>query len=125
MAPIEQIDPSDGKDAHAGISQLDDVENCPADFKPDRTMQAPPMVRDMTAEERKRKERIMVRKIDFRLLPPVIIMYIMNYLDRCVDTSCLCVEDARLTCAQEQHCYGPSLWRGRSPGRPQYDGSAV
>ncbi|KAI7641272.1 MFS transporter, partial [Hortaea werneckii] len=42
----------------------------------------PPMVRDMTAEERKRKERIMVRKIDFRLLPPVIIMYIMNYLDR-------------------------------------------
>ncbi|KAI7693680.1 MFS transporter, partial [Hortaea werneckii] len=82
MAPIEQIDPSDGKDAHAGISQLDDVENCPADFKPDRTMQAPPMVRDMTAEERKRKERIMVRKIDFRLLPPVIIMYIMNYLDR-------------------------------------------
>ncbi|KAI7657534.1 MFS transporter [Hortaea werneckii] len=82
MAPIEQIDPSDGKDAHAGIDQLDDVENCPADLKPDRTMQAPPMMRDMTAEERKRKERIMVRKIDFRLLPPVIIMYIMNYLDR-------------------------------------------
>lgn len=101
MAPIEQIDPSDGKDAHAGIDQLDDVENCPADLKPDRTMQAPPMVRDMTAEERKRKERIMVRKIDFRLLPPVIIMYIMNYLDRYVVTFCSCLGGDMLIWAQK------------------------
>lgn len=82
MAPIDQIQPSDGKDAHAGIDQLDYVEDGIADIKPDRTMQAPPLVREMTADERKRKERIMVRKIDFRLFPPVIVMYIMNYLDR-------------------------------------------
>lgn len=82
MAPIEQVAPDNGKDPHAGIDQLDDVEHGPADLKPDRTMEAPELVRHLTAEERKQKERVMVRKIDFRLLPPVIIMYIMNYLDR-------------------------------------------
>ncbi|KAH8888524.1 major facilitator superfamily transporter [Thozetella sp. PMI_491] len=35
-----------------------------------------------TPEERKEKERNFVRKIDFRLLPILIVMYIMNYIDR-------------------------------------------
>jgi len=81
MAPIEQLAPSDGKDYRASAEQLDDVEKT-ADIKRSRGMQAPEMVQAMTPEERRQKERTIVRKIDFRLLPPVIIMYILNYLDR-------------------------------------------
>ena len=51
-------------------------------MKQTRTMEAPPLVAALTPEERIVKERAMVRKVDLRLLPPVIIMYIMNYLDR-------------------------------------------
>ena len=51
-------------------------------MKQTRTMEAPPLVAALTPEERIIKERAMVRKVDLRLLPPVIIMYIMNYLDR-------------------------------------------
>lgn len=43
---------------------------------------APAVIRDLGPEERRHLERALVRKIDLRLLPPVIIIYIMNYLDR-------------------------------------------
>ena len=38
----------------------------------------------MTAEERAEREKKLVRKIDLRLLPLIILMYILNYLDRYV-----------------------------------------
>lgn len=44
--------------------------------------QPPEIVRTMTPGERERAEKALVRKIDFRLLPMVVLMYIMNYLDR-------------------------------------------
>ncbi|KAL8652600.1 MAG: hypothetical protein Q9210_002586 [Variospora velana] len=44
--------------------------------------EAPPLVRDLAPEERDRLERALVKKIDLRLLPMLIIMYLMNYLDR-------------------------------------------
>ena len=47
-----------------------------------RKREAPPLVRDLSTEDRHRLEQRLVRKIDFRLLPIVILMYIMNYLDR-------------------------------------------
>ena len=48
-----------------------------------RTKRQPPeLVRDLSPEERQRLEKALVRKIDFRLLPMIILMYIMNYLDR-------------------------------------------
>lgn len=81
LGPVEQLAPSDGKDPQLAAEQLDDVENG-ASVKPVRTLEAPPLVACLTADERRQKERAMVRKIDFRLLPPVIIMYILNYLDR-------------------------------------------
>lgn len=84
MAPIEQVAPSDGKDPKMAAEQLDDIEMSAANMKPSRTLEAPPAIQAMTADERQRKERAMVRKIDCRLLPPLIIMYIMNYLDRYV-----------------------------------------
>jgi hypothetical protein len=83
VAPVEQVASTDGKDANAGTAQLDFIESDGATtFTTNRILEAPPAVRAMTADERKRKEQIMLRKIDFRLLPPIIIMYIMNYLDR-------------------------------------------
>ena len=47
-----------------------------------RRREAPPLVRDLSHEERARLERALVRKIDLRLLPMIILMYILNYLDR-------------------------------------------
>lgn len=43
---------------------------------------APSLVQEMTVEERHQIERKLVRKVDWRLLPMCVIMYIMNYLDR-------------------------------------------
>lgn len=47
-----------------------------------RKREAPPLIRDLTREERHRLELALVRKIDFRLLPMIVLMYILNYLDR-------------------------------------------
>jgi hypothetical protein len=53
-----------------------------ATIRPQRTFQPPPLVQHMTPEQRADAEARLRRKIDFRLLPMVILMYIMNYLDR-------------------------------------------
>lgn len=45
-------------------------------------LEVPPLVAAMTAEDRARQEKNLVRKIDTRLLPMIILMYVMNYLDR-------------------------------------------
>ncbi|KAF2744103.1 pantothenate transporter liz1 [Sporormia fimetaria CBS 119925] len=45
-------------------------------------LEAPPLVAAMTPEHRLEAEKKMRRKIDIRLMPMVILMYIMNYLDR-------------------------------------------
>ena len=42
----------------------------------------PELVRNMTPEYRLVVESRLKRKIDLRLLPMIILMYIMNYLDR-------------------------------------------
>jgi hypothetical protein len=42
----------------------------------------PPLVAAMSQEQRIQAEAEMRRKIDMRLLPMIILMYIMNYLDR-------------------------------------------
>ncbi|KAH6857384.1 pantothenate transporter liz1 [Alternaria rosae] len=47
-----------------------------------RKLVAPPLVAAMSAQERIEAEKKMRRKIDTRLLPMIILMYIMNYLDR-------------------------------------------
>lgn len=49
---------------------------------PNRRQEAPPLVRIMSDEERSVREAHLVRKIDLRLMPMIILMYIMNYLDR-------------------------------------------
>ena len=63
---------------------VDHVSHASLDAVPSmRTKREPPeLVRAMSPEERQRQERALTRKIDFRLLPMIILMYIMNYLDR-------------------------------------------
>lgn len=50
--------------------------------KPNPKKEAPAYVASLSPEERERAEKALVRKIDLRLLPMIIIMYILNYLDR-------------------------------------------
>lgn len=45
-------------------------------------LEVPPLVAAMSQEHRFELETKLRRKIDTRLLPMVILMYIMNYLDR-------------------------------------------
>jgi hypothetical protein len=47
-----------------------------------RSFAAPEFIRNMTPEEREQVEGRLRRKIDLRLLPMIILMYILNYLDR-------------------------------------------
>jgi hypothetical protein len=47
-----------------------------------RDFQAPEFIRNMTPEERHSAESRLKAKIDLRLMPMIILMYIMNYLDR-------------------------------------------
>ena len=47
-----------------------------------RRREAPPLVKGLSSDERERLERALIRKIDFRLLPMIVLMYILNYLDR-------------------------------------------
>ena len=49
---------------------------------PEKTSRAPEIIRAMTVEHRQKRENSLRRKIDFRLLPMIVLMYIMNYLDR-------------------------------------------
>jgi hypothetical protein len=53
-----------------------------------RDFAPPEIIRNWTPEERQLKEKQLVRKIDFRLLPMIILMYILNYIDRCVVVVC-------------------------------------
>jgi len=49
---------------------------------PRRSREPPALIKSWSREERRRRETHLVRKIDFRLIPMIILMYIMNYLDR-------------------------------------------
>ncbi|KAL8988519.1 MAG: hypothetical protein Q9169_008541, partial [Polycauliona sp. 2 TL-2023] len=64
---------------HASKTSLDPTDTSPSAR---RKREAPPLVRDLAPEERARLEQILVKKIDLRLLPMLILMYLMNYLDR-------------------------------------------
>lgn len=44
----------------------------------------PPLLHDLDPQEIAILEKKLKRKIDWRMMPPMIVMYIMNYLDRSV-----------------------------------------
>jgi hypothetical protein len=47
-----------------------------------QTRELPELLRDLSPEELKECEKKLLRKIDLRLLPTLILIYVMNYLDR-------------------------------------------
>lgn len=67
----------------------------------DRDFQPPEIIRYLSAEQRATLEKRLRRKIDLRLLPMIVVMYILNYIDRSVPTSPCC--DIGLH-DQKQHC---------------------
>lgn len=80
MAPVKRHEfghddygtPGDDK-FHPG-DHIDQVASAEA---PIRYLDAPPLVAAMTHEQRKHAERRLIRKIDLRLLPMLVLMYIM------------------------------------------------
>jgi hypothetical protein len=74
----------DGKGATDRVSD-DIVKNPslePGHGVPRSKLQPPALVAAMTKEERDVAEAKMRRKIDLRLMPMVILMYVMNYLGK-------------------------------------------
>ncbi|KAK6201934.1 hypothetical protein LQW54_009248 [Pestalotiopsis sp. IQ-011] len=61
---------SDGK---ADVETLERVETY---------VRAPQWIQDLTVEQRLEREKKLRKKIDLRLMPMIVIMYILNYLDR-------------------------------------------
>ena len=55
------------------------------------TREMPELLRHMSDEEFQVASRKLVRKLDLRLMFPLILMYIMNYLDRSAPEYAICV----------------------------------
>ena len=65
------------------VDQLELVERVSGqDNIPEKTSRKPEIIRNLSPEERERLETSLRRKIDLRLMPMVVTMYILNYLDR-------------------------------------------
>lgn len=81
-----QFDHSPGSNEYdLGMDNSSDekgLENQISKVSPARTaiFEAPEWIRNLTPEQRAEAENKLVRKIDLRLLPMIILMYIMNYL---------------------------------------------
>jgi len=58
------------------------VEAISCDDALNKKSRAPEGIRMLSPEQRQKAEKALVRKIDFRLLPMIVLMYILNYLDR-------------------------------------------
>lgn len=71
-----------GEDAKYKAEHASDTASLEASATARRRREAPPLVKDLTAEDQQRLELALTRKIDIRLLPMIVLMYVMNYLDR-------------------------------------------
>ncbi|KAK0719590.1 major facilitator superfamily domain-containing protein [Lasiosphaeris hirsuta] len=74
-----RYDDSGSADEKPGSTKTEDAT---ADSIRPEGLQPPEFLRNMSAEDREVLEVALKRKIDARLLPAVIIMYILNYIDR-------------------------------------------
>lgn len=88
MSPRPSSDIETADIDKSGVGSVEVVANVD---RPNLRKEAPAYVAGLTPEEREQAEKALVRKIDIRLLPMIIIMYILNYLDRnnIVSTSAL------------------------------------
>jgi MFS family permease len=69
-------------DNKAGVDHLSEEAGIPGHGPSTSKLEPPPLVAAMSQAHRLEAEARLRRKIDTRLLPMVILMYIMNYLDR-------------------------------------------
>lgn len=75
------MDSNSSKDEHHHIDH--DTKAAPAvALGRDGSFRAPEWIRNLTPEERHHIEGKLKRKLDTRLMPMIVLMYIMNYLDR-------------------------------------------
>ena len=58
------------------------VEQCEMEASKPAPMTVPAVLSDLSPNERELREKALVRKIDVRLLIMMLVMYILNYLDR-------------------------------------------
>jgi hypothetical protein len=72
------------KDMEADVTQIETNDSSPDNY-PVRAITripTPSLLINLSDEERQKLELRLRRKIDLRLLPMIVIMYILNYLDR-------------------------------------------
>lgn len=62
-------------------SRIEDAETA-STTQPGTKVPLPPLLHGLSVEEREKLNIRVRRKIDLRLLPMMLLMYIMNYLDR-------------------------------------------
>ncbi|KUJ11861.1 pantothenate transporter liz1 [Mollisia scopiformis] len=79
---LSNADAESGSDGKVTNQHIDLVGNEAVSQRPTRVFQAPELIRSMTPKERETAEKRLRRKIDLRLMPMIVLMYIMNYLDR-------------------------------------------
>lgn len=74
--------PAAPEDLKPGVAESPAVEPPTYEQSQRRGLEPPPILVAMSAEQRATLEAHLVRKVDLRLLPMIVIMYIMNYIDR-------------------------------------------
>lgn len=88
QVPVDMADPTEKTEKTSRYDEAGSSDERPATVAVEEPgpprLQPPELIRNMTPEERHKLEIRLKRKVDARLLPAVIIMYILNYIDRCV-----------------------------------------
>ena len=79
---VSQTFEKDDYDHSGKIFSESYLESAPTSTNPKSQRQPPELVSKLSREERAHAEKALTRKIDIRLLPMLVLMYIMNYLDR-------------------------------------------
>ncbi|KAF5879025.1 putative mfs transporter protein [Botrytis fragariae] len=80
MAPLGASTTDTDTDTKINSNEVEFVEYVSS--TPAKSGRAPAYVRNLTPEDRKRIETSLRRKVDTRLLPMIVLIYVMNYLDR-------------------------------------------
>ena len=77
--PATYDEPPQALDQKEAVAPAEGVSSAPVRSR----LEPPEFLRNMSLEEREHLEAKLKRKIDLRLMPGIILMYILNYIDRC------------------------------------------
>ena len=88
---VVQHDDNSASDEKHNVQHDDNINTAPPEYTPKsdpaaiaraRGFEPPEIIRNMSPEYRIEVENRLRRKIDTRLMPMIVLMYLMNYLDR-------------------------------------------